>query len=72
MEVDNIAQDVVVSGDWATVRGTYTATFTPAAGGGPISESGKWMSFFKRQSDGTWKVMCNIWNRDTPLPESRM
>jgi len=69
IEVDNVAQEVVVFGDWATVRGTFTAQLTPADGGERITNTGKWLAFHKRQSDGTWKVVWDIWNRDTPLPE---
>jgi len=68
-EIDNVARDVVVFGDWATVRGTSTARFTPANGGEPISSTAKWLAFYRRESDGTWKIVWDIWNRDAPLPE---
>lgn len=69
IEVDNVSADAVLFGDWATVRGTFTAVRTPADGGEPISVTGKWMALLNRQADGTWKVAWDIWNRDAPLPD---
>ena len=59
--------EVEVAGDWAFVRGTYTITQTPKAGGEPIEDSGKWLAIYKRQPDGSWKCYCDIWNSDRPL-----
>jgi ketosteroid isomerase-like protein len=69
-QIDNVAKDVYVDGDLAFMRGTNTGTFTPKAGGEPIPAIGKWLAVFKRQVDGSWKCICDIYNRDNPLPES--
>ncbi len=66
-DIKETAEEVIVAGDWAFARGTYTYTITPKAGGEPIGDdSGKWMAFHKRQPDGSWKIYRNIFNSDLP------
>ena len=65
-DIKETAEEVIVAGDWAFARGTYTYTVTSKAGGEPIRDSGKWMAFHKRQPDGSWKIYCNIFNSDLP------
>ena len=66
IEHDITTEEVIVCGDWAFARGTYTITFTPKAGGKPIRGIGKWMDIYKRQLDGSWKCYRNIYNSDLP------
>ena len=66
IEVDNVAQEVKICGDWAFVRGTTTWTST-LKGGEETKGTSKWMSVNKRQSDGSWKIQWDIWNSDKPL-----
>ena len=63
---DNITADVKLSGDYAIVWGTYTADYTPNAGGNPVHDQGKWVCIQKRQADGSWKITMDIWNSDLP------
>jgi uncharacterized protein (TIGR02246 family) len=63
------SEEVVVSGDWAFDRGTFTATLTPKAGGEPIQDGGRYIWILKRQADGSWKYARSIWNRGAPPPE---
>ncbi len=66
-DIKETTEEVIVAGDWAFARGTYTYTITPKAGGEPIGDdSGKWMAFNKRQPDGSWKIYRNIFNSDLP------
>ena len=67
IENDGPSDEVIVCGDLAVVRGTYTGTFTPKVGGEPIPDTGRWVAFHKRQSDGSWKIYYEIWNSDSPL-----
>ncbi|OVE79911.1 hypothetical protein BVY01_01275, partial [bacterium I07] len=62
----NTIKDVRVIGDWAFLRGVYSVKITTKTGGEPIQETGKWMSFLQRQQDGSWKIVSDIWNTDTP------
>jgi len=66
----SIAKDVRVSGDMAMVRGNDTGTYTPKGGGEQTKFDLKWVGIFERQSDGTWKCICEIGNSNLPRPES--
>ena len=59
--------EVAKSGDLAYVSGTYEETMTDASGK-PINDRGKYVEIFKKQTDGTWKVVADIWNSDLPVP----
>lgn len=59
---------VVASGDLAYTQGRYTATMN-GPGGNEVVEHGKWVTVWHRQSDGTWKVIADIYNTDTLPPE---
>jgi ketosteroid isomerase-like protein len=54
-------------GDLAYERTTYSMTVTPA-GAAPIEERGKGLSIWRKQADGSWKCLRDIWNSDLPLP----
>ncbi len=64
-----MVEDVRVFGDWAFMRGVYTVKRTPKTGGEPIQFPGKWMAFKQRQLDGSWKIVSDIFNSDSPIPE---
>ena len=57
--------EVAKSGDLAYVSGTYEETMTDASGK-PVNDRGKYVEIFKKQTDGTWKVVADIWNSDLP------
>lgn len=69
MVLENPAEEIVVKGDWAILRGTYVFGGTPKADGEPIQETGKYMVTLRRQADGSWRVAHEIWNSDNPPPE---
>jgi len=62
-------KDVILSGDYAIERGTYTWTLHPktaTAGGADIVDSGKYLTVWERQEDGSWKITRDINNADRP------
>lgn len=61
--------DVRVSGDLGYVRGTFEAATTPEAGGEPVVENGKWITVHQRQPDGSWQIICEIWNANLPTSQ---
>ena len=72
MEQEGTVEDVQVSGDLAFTRGTSTTILTPKAGGESPKINGRWVTIYRKQSDGTWKCICNIWNYESqvsPLSE---
>jgi ketosteroid isomerase-like protein len=60
--------EIVVSGDWAFDRGTYTHTLTPRRGGTALKETGKYLWLYRRTPQGVWKQARVIWNTSDPLP----
>ncbi|MBV8630840.1 MAG: nuclear transport factor 2 family protein, partial [Silvibacterium sp.] len=57
--------------DMAYVQGIYTMTFTEPRTGSTLIEKGKYLTVYKKQDDGTWKIAEDINNADAPAtPES--
>ena len=44
------------SGDFGFAHGTYSSTVTPKGGGAAKSKEGKFLTIFKKQADGSWKI----------------
>lgn len=61
--------DVAQSGEVAYSMGTYELT-APDDSGKPTIDRGKYVAVWKKQPDGKWKVVTDIWNTDLPLPAS--
>ncbi len=54
--------EVVVSGNYAYHDYVYTMKSTPRSGGPPVIGHGKGLEIVRRESDGSWKIVRNIWN----------
>lgn len=50
------------SGDLGYVIGTYSFNV------GGARDSGKYLEVHRRQPDGSWKAIADIWNSDSPPP----
>ena len=57
--------EVSRAGDLAYATGTYEIT-VDASEDKPVTEIGKWVVVLKKQSDGTWKHVVDIFNSDQP------
>ena len=57
--------DVARSGDLAYVSGSYEMTENDATGK-PMTDKGKYLAVFKKQGDGTWKCVVDMFNTDLP------
>jgi len=55
-----------IMGDWAYDRGTFSVTITPKGGGGPMTDTGRYLVVLHRQADGSWKAAEDIDNGETP------
>lgn len=53
-------------GDLAYVLGTYTMTIAPPGAPGPVNDSGKYVDVRRRQKDGRWLIVVDIFNSDMP------
>jgi uncharacterized protein (TIGR02246 family) len=64
-----VPHDVEVAGpEWAFERGSYEISLTPRAGGGPLRDSGKYVTVYRRQPGDDWLMAHDIWNSDGPPP----
>lgn len=57
--------DVARSGDLGYTSGAYEMTFNDATGK-KLSDTGKYVTVWKKQKDGSWKVLLDIFNTDLP------
>jgi ketosteroid isomerase-like protein len=53
------------AGDLAYIVGTNEITVNDAEGN-PVITPGKWVAVWKKQPDGSWKTVLDIWNSDGP------
>ncbi|MGB9071817.1 MAG: DUF4440 domain-containing protein [Terriglobales bacterium] len=54
--------ETIVAGDLAFHEYVYTMKVTPKSGGQPAVGYGKGLHVLRRETDGAWKVLRNIWN----------
>jgi len=57
--------EVSRAGDLGYVVGTHKVTVNDDEGN-PVTDRGKWIAIWKKQADGTWKCIEDIWNSDRP------
>lgn len=55
-------REVEVFGDFGFASGTYSTLLFPKAEGEPIFIDGKYLTIFKKQADGTWKIYRDAFN----------
>jgi ketosteroid isomerase-like protein len=56
-------------GDLAYTVGTYQLTMNDPKGK-PVADRGKYVTVWKKQPDGRWKMVADIFNSDLPAPGS--
>lgn len=58
--------DVAKSGDLGYSQGAFTMIMTDPKTMKVLTEKGKYVTVFKKQADGGWKVVADIFNEDAP------
>ena len=58
--------DYQLAGEFGWARGTYTIVTRPKAGGDPFIDVGPFLTVFKRQADGSWKLCRTV---ESGVPE---
>jgi len=56
---------VADSGELGYTSGTYEVSFKDASGK-VVSDTGKYLTMWKKQADGSWKVLLDMYNSDLP------
>ncbi len=64
-EEEDVLEDVEVSGDLAFARGAWKSILAPRAGGESRTLNGNWLEILKKQPDGSWKIIIEIWSDET-------
>jgi ketosteroid isomerase-like protein len=59
-------EETEVGGDWAWQRGTFRVTATPKSGGDGSTITGKFLRIYRRQPDGSWRMIRDMFNSDQP------
>lgn len=62
--------EVAASGDLGYTTGTYLARML-GENDKPAIEPGKWVTVWKRQTDGRWLVVVDTYNTDVPPPDHK-
>jgi len=60
--------DISLDGTMGVTRGTYEATMK-APDGATVVERGKWVSVWRRQAGGPWRITVDIYNTDSLPPD---
>lgn len=63
MQQTAVVDEVIVMGDHAYARGTWTLDPTSAAGADAPALNGKWATLSKRGPGGSWQIFRWIWNQ---------
>ncbi len=58
--------EIVINGPWAYSRGTYNQDLTARTTGKAIHVDGKFLTIFKKQPDGSWKIFRDWFNSNVP------
>jgi ketosteroid isomerase-like protein len=58
--------EVSAGGDLGYTVGTYEGTMNDPEGN-PVTDRGKYVTVWKKQPDGSWKAVADIWNSDLPV-----
>lgn len=60
-------QDVIVAGDYAIETGALEMGMQPPKGGKAMSTMNKYLVVWKKQADGSYKILRDIANSDQPM-----
>ena len=59
-------EETQLFGNFGFARGTYTTSSKATSGGATSEANGKFLTIFKKQADGTWKIYRDCVNSNVP------
>lgn len=68
-EYNTEIKEVKSYGDLVTEIGTYKIAFTSPESSKPIKDEGKYVTLWEKQSDGSLKVVTEMWNTDMSMKD---
>jgi ketosteroid isomerase-like protein len=68
--VRDVIDDVHVMGSLAVAKGTFEGKSTSKATGTESPVKGKFVTLYRKEADGAWKAVWDIYNSDLPAPGS--
>jgi ketosteroid isomerase-like protein len=60
-------RDVTCNGDFMIEVSGYMVALDAAGGGGRIRDDGRWLTIWKREADGSWRISQTMWNSVRPI-----
>jgi uncharacterized protein (TIGR02246 family) len=66
LDLRTVKVEVAKDGDLAYSQGTYSFTGTDAKSKKAVSETGRYVEVYKKQADGSWKVVEDINSPEAP------
>jgi uncharacterized protein (TIGR02246 family) len=63
--------EVSKASDYAYAQGTFAQKATDPKTKKVVAENGKWVTVFKKQADGSWKAVADIFNSDGPATPAK-
>lgn len=66
---DKTVSEFIVAGDWAFERYAYKQSDRAIEGGALVTDTGKGLIIYHRDSDAKWRVARDVWNSDLSPPK---
>jgi uncharacterized protein (TIGR02246 family) len=60
-------EQTVMSPEWISDHGKYSIMVTPKRGGQTKQEVGHFLTLWRREKDGKWRIYYDIWNTNNPV-----
>jgi uncharacterized protein (TIGR02246 family) len=71
LELKTVKVEVSKGSDLAYSQGTYSFTSTDPKTKKPLVEKGKYVEVYKKQADGSWKIVEDMNNADAPAAPAK-